>query len=773
MTAAVTMTAPASAYTPDAESALNMGCCPPGQLAPGAGRLPSAPLSIPNADPSSYVRRKPDGTFELFLIIENMTCPACVPDIESALSSLAGVTQARVNLTLGRLQVTWRNDDLRPDLITTTLSQRGYRAIAYDAAILDRLEDHRDRRLLRALAVAGFASANIMLLSVSIWSGNVTDMGTATRDFFHWISALIALPAIAYAGQPFFMSAWAALRGGRVNMDVPISLGVLLATLASVMESIRSGTHAYFDAAVMLLFFLLIGRYLEQNMRARTRSVAANLLALKAVAATVLEPTGARRSCPAEQLRPGMTVFVAPGDRIPADGIVIRGSSDVDASLVTGESLPVAATANTQVYAGTLPLTGALEISVTSTGQDTLLGQIVELMNTSASAKSGHALLADRAARYYAPAVHVLAAGTFLGWLLLGSGGWHPALMCAVAVLIITCPCALGLAIPAVQTVAMGALLRGGVLLKSGDGLERLADITTVVFDKTGTLTLGRPDLVTGTGYTQSDLTLAARLAQSTRHPLAAALTRAVPALPHPVPVHETAGYGVSAVIDGQVVKLGSRLWCDVPDTTETASDTSELWLSRPGSAPVRFSFRDRPRADAPQVIAALKALGLRVEILSGDRRAAVSPLARALGVDVVTAEARPDHKLARLHALSGQNQKVLMVGDGLNDAPALAAAYVSMSPSSASDISQTAADIVFRGEKLWPVIQVIRIARASKQRMIENIALAIIYNVIAVPMAMAGWVTPLIAAIAMSGSSVIVVLNALRLGWAKQGGAS
>ncbi|MBL8630858.1 MAG: cadmium-translocating P-type ATPase [Rhodospirillaceae bacterium] len=762
-------TAQQPAYTLGAETALNMGCCPPGQLASGVGRLPAGPLSIPNADPSSYVRRKADGTFELFLIVENMTCPACVPDIENTLSKLAGITQARVNLTLGRLHVTWRDADFPAELIASTLSRSGYRAIAYDAAMLDRLEDHRDRRLLRALAVAGFASANIMLLSVSIWSGNVTDMGTATRDFFHWISALIALPAIAYAGQPFFMSAWEALRGGRVNMDVPISLGVLLATLASVMESIRSGTHAYFDAAVMLLFFLLIGRYLEQNMRGRTRSVAANLLALKAVAATVLEPTGERRSCPAEQLRPGMTVFVAPGDRIPADGIVTQGSSDIDASLVTGESLPVAATINTPVYAGTLPLTGALEISVTSTDQDTLLGQIVELMNTSASAKSSHALLADRAARYYAPAVHILAAGTFLGWLLLGSGGWHPALMSAVAVLIITCPCALGLAIPAVQAVAMGALLRSGVLLKSGDGLERLANVDAVVFDKTGTLTLGRPELIAGTGYTDADLMLAARLAQSTRHPLAAALTRAVPALPHAVPVHETAGYGVSAVIDGQVVKLGSRLWCEVPDTTAADSDTSELWLRKHGYAPVRFSFRDQPRADAPLVIAALKKLGMRVEVLSGDRIAAVTPLARMLALDAMTAEARPDTKLTHLQALHDQGQKVLMVGDGLNDAPALAAAYVSMSPSSAADISQTAADIVFRGENLWPVIQTIRIARASKQRMIENIALAIIYNIFAVPMAMAGWVTPLIAAVAMSGSSIIVVVNALRLGWGKQ----
>jgi Cu2+-exporting ATPase len=742
-----------------------MGCCPPVQPGSEVGRLPAGPLAIANADPSAYVTQRADGAFELFLIVENITCPACVPDIETALSQIPGIEHVRLNLTLGRLHVSWRDPAVQSSTIANVLTARGYRAIAYNAALLEKLEDGRARKLLRAVAVAGFASANIMLLSVSVWSGNVTDMGSATRDFFHLISGLIALPAIAYAGQPFFSSAWAALRNGRTNMDVPISIGVILATLASVMESIRSGTHAYFDAAVMLLFFLLIGRYLEQNMRGRTRSVAANLLALKAVAATVIDPDGQRRSCPAELLQPGMTVFVAAGDRIPADGIVVRGRADVDASLVTGESLSVAVAPNSQVYAGTLPLTGTLEIKITLVDQQTLLGQIVELMNVAAAAKTGHTLLADRAARYYAPAVHLLAATTFLGWLMFGAG-WHHALMCAVAVLIITCPCALGLAIPAVQTVAAGALLRNGVLLKSGDGLERLAAIDTVVFDKTGTLTLGRPELVQSLAYAQADLTLAARLAQSTRHPLAAALVRATPTLPYPVPVTEAAGLGVSAVIDGEVVKLGSRLWCDVPDDQTEMSTDSELWLKRAHQPAVRFCFRDTPRADVADVIGKLKRMGLRVEILSGDRGAVVTALAAGLGVHEVTAEASPDKKLARLDVMRQQNHKVLMVGDGLNDAPALAAAYVSMSPSTAADISQTAADIVFRGENLGAVIEAIQIARASKQRMTENLGLAIGYNIIAVPIAIAGWVNPLIAAIAMSGSSVIVVLNALRLGW-------
>jgi P-type Cu2+ transporter len=742
---------------------LNVGCCPTARMISSSGQLPSGPLGIPNATPDAYVARAPNGDFELAFILDNLTCAACVGDIESRLARLPGIKSARVNLTLGRLHVIWTDPALDPSRIAAELTALGYRAIPYDATKLERLADDRDKKLLRAMAVAGFAAANIMLLSVSVWSGNATDMGPATRDFFHWVSALIALPAIAYSGQPFFASAWGALRHGRVNMDVPISLGVLLAVLASVLESARSGEHAYFDAAVMLLFFLLIGRYLDQNTRAKTQSVAANLLALQAVAATVIEPDGQRRSCPADQLHPGMIVAVLPGDRIPADGLVTLGRSEIDTSLVSGESLPQAVAPGAQVYAGTLAINGGLEIKVTSADRDTLLGQIVALMTAATQAKSGHTMLADRAARLYAPTVHVLAAATFAGWMLLGVGGWHPALMAAVAVLIITCPCALGLAVPAVQTVATSALLRAGVLLKSGEALERLAEIDTVIFDKTGTLTLGQPEYVGSDGVTSEDLALAARLAQSTRHPLAQAIVRYVGIPPRALPVHETAGQGVWALVDGRQVRLGQRDWCGVAARAATTTH-SELWLKVEGKPAVRFLFRDSPRSDARRVIEDLRHDGINVEMLSGDRQSVAEPLAQALGIPTVLAEARPDAKLAHLSELASRGRKVLMVGDGLNDAPALALAHVSMAPASGADISQKAADIVYRGDTLDPVRRAIAIARVARRRMRENLILAVAYNVLAVPLAIAGVVTPLIAALAMSGSSIVVVLNALRL---------
>ncbi|TAL01413.1 MAG: cadmium-translocating P-type ATPase [Rhodospirillaceae bacterium] len=717
----------------------------------------------PATDPTAYVKQV-DGGFELHLIVDNLTCPGCVPKIEDALAVVPGIGTARVNLSLGRLKVTWSDPAFDPRVVGETLTRIGYRTIPYNAAVLDRLTDDQDRRLLRALAVAGFAAANIMLLSVSVWSGNVTDMGPATRTLFHWISALIALPTVVYSGQPFYRSAWSALRAGRLNMDVPISLAVLLATSASVMESVLSGRYAYFDAAVGLLFFLLIGRYLDHRMRARATSVGSNLLALKAVAATVITPDGRRTALPADQLRLGMIVAVVPGDRIPADGTVARGRSDVDASLITGESTPVAVAPGDTVYAGTLCLSGPLEITVDRADRNTLLAQIVALMENAGQAKARYTRLADRMARIYAPTVHVLAASTFVGWLIFDSGGWHPALMNAIAVLIITCPCALGLAVPMVQAVATGRLLRSGVLVKSGDALERLSEIDTVVLDKTGTLTLGRPELVNRDDLAAEDMALASCIAQGTRHPLAQALVRAVPPAGPAPDMREEPGLGLAASIDGAEVRLGNRAWCGVAIDPESDAVDSELWLKRPNAAPVQFRFRDRLRPDAAAAVNAFRARGLAVEMLSGDRIPVVTAMAKELGITEFTAAARPQHKVARLQTLAARGRKVLMIGDGLNDAPALASAYVSISPALASDISQIAADLIFRGERLGSVVEAIDTARRARARIFENFGMSLVYNVLAVPIAVAGWVTPLIAALAMSGSSIAVTLNALRL---------
>lgn len=714
-------------------------------------------------DHAAYVRHEADGTATLHLMVEGLHCAACVWLIESVLGRQPGVVKARLSMTTRRLALAWREGEADPNALVATVTALGYRLVPYDPAQLGLESDRRDKALLRALAVAGFAAGNVMLLSVSIWAGHVEGMTPATRDLFHWISALIALPAIAYAGRPFFASALAALKAGRTNMDVPISLAVILTPAISVVETFRGGEHAYFDSAVTLLFFLLVGRYLDSRARGRARSAAEQLVTLGGAAVTVMEPDGTLRSVLPRDARPGMVVLVPAGGRIGVDGRVLDGESSLDASLITGETLPASARAGDRVFAGTLNLTAPLRVEVTAVGEDTLLAEIVRLMEAAEQGRANHVALADRVARLYSPVVHSLAALTFLGWWLVIGADWQPAMLNAIAVLIITCPCALALAVPVVQVVASGRLMRGGILLKSATALERLVGVDTVVFDKTGTLTTGRLVLADAASADPAALELAASLAATSLHPLARAIARAVPAAVPAVGVREIPGLGLLLASDRGEVRLGSRSFCGVAE--EDDSTGPELWLARPGAAPVRFAFRDDLRPDAAAVMAALRRRGLSVELLSGDRTPTVAAVVDALGVDQWRAGCTPQAKTARLNELERQGRRVLMVGDGLNDAPALAAAHVSLSPASAADISRTAADVVFQGNLLAPVVEILDVARGAARLVRQNIGLALVYNLVAVPLAVLGYVTPLVAAIAMSSSSVLVIANALRLG--------
>ncbi len=732
-----------------------------------AGQRPLKPdEDAGEIDYSAYVRDGGTGVGAIHLMVEGLHCAACVWLIEAVLARQAGVVSARVNMTTRRLTLTWRTAETDADRLAASVNALGYRLVPYDPALLGRDGERREKELLRAMAVAGFAAGNVMLLSVSVWAGHAQGMGPATRELFHWISALIAMPAVAYAGVPFFRSALSVLRVGRTNMDVPISLAVVLATTMSLHQTVVGAPHAYFDSAVGLLFFLLVGRYLDSRARGRARSSAENLLALGAVAVTVIEPNGRHRVVPPTRVDPGMTVFAAAGERIPVDGEVIVGESDVDTALIDGETVPRPVAAGSLVFAGTLNLSAPLTLVVTAVGEDTLLAEIARLMEAAEQERGRHVALADRVARLYAPVVHGLALATFAGWWLLLGAAWQTALMNAIAVLIITCPCALALAVPVVQVIASGRLWRQGVLVKSGTAFERLAAVDTVVFDKTGTLTEGRPRLVGGDRIDGDAFATAAALAACSKHPLARALVAAAPAGATQRPplrgVREVPGRGLEADVPEGVVRLGSRLFCGIADDRET--DGPELRLTRPGAVPVRFAFADRPRTDAAAVVALLAGRGLRLSILSGDRRPVVAAIAAELGIDDWQAECAPADKMRRLRRLAGQGRRVLMVGDGLNDAPALAAASVSISPSTAVDVSQTAADVVFQGSRLMPVVETVAVARQAGRLVRQNLALALLYNGITVPIAVAGLVTPLVAAIAMSVSSLVVIANALRL---------
>ncbi len=719
---------------------------------------------VANVDFTELASTDGDGNHHLNLMVDGIHCAACVWLIETLLQRNPTVLQARVNMTTRRLRLSWRGELGDIDDIIRPVMQMGYRLIPFDPAALEQATASRNKELLRCLAVAGFAAGNVMLLSVSVWAGYFQGMGGATRDLFHWISALIALPAAAYAGLPFYRSAVGAIRNRRVNMDVPISLGVILALGMSLAQTIRGEPHAYFDSAITLLFFLLIGRYLDGRARGQARSAAEHLLSLNARSITVVEPDGTRRLIAPQKAVPGMTVLVAAGERIGIDGKVVDGQSDVDTSIITGESIPVLNRPGATVFAGTTNISAPLRIEVTATGGNTLLSEIVRLMENAEQGRARYVAIADRVAKAYAPVVHTLSLATFIGWWLIGGIGWQDALMNAIAVLIITCPCALALAVPVVQVIATGRLLRAGILVKSATALERLTKVTGIIFDKTGTLTTGKPELV---GEPDQDkLLFAAGMAANSNHPLSRALVRAagnVTALPN---VSEQAGLGLLTPGPSGPIRLGSRAFCDVAENADVPSDIAgpELWLSEPGVAPTRFVFRDTMRSDAPDVIDNLRTRGFEMTLLSGDRESTVRQLAETLGIPDWQARMSPTQKAAHIQTRSDEGKCDLMVGDGINDAPALAAAHASMSPATAAEISQNAADIVFQGDRLGAVIEAIDVARKADQLVRQNFALSFAYNVITIPLAVSGYVTPLIAAIAMSSSSLVVIANALRL---------
>ena len=700
----------------------------------------NAPVAISASDAPAGQRTR--------LTVPDMRCAGCIAKIERGLLALDGVTSARVNLSAKRVMIEHAEtlDDLA---LVEALGQLGFEAQAVDNAAAEPAT--QDRELTKALAVAGFGMMNVMLLSVSVWSG----ADGATRELFHWLSALIALPVIAYAGRPFFASAAKAIRHGRTNMDVPISIGVLLATGLSLYETATGGEHAFFDGATMLLFFLLAGRALDAAMRSRTRAGIGSLLSRMGHHTTILLPDGSSRRVAADALEPGMVMLVAAGDALAADGTIEAGTSAIDNSMLTGESAPESVSLGQQVHAGAINLVAPLRVRITAAAEDTAIAEIARLMDEAGQSRSRYVRIADRASRLYAPVVHTLALLAFVGWMIAGAG-WHQSLVIAIAVLIITCPCAMGLAVPAAQVVASGALLKKGLLVKDGSALERLAEADIALFDKTGTLTLGEPvpDLAQVPVHA---LPAALALAQSSHHPLSRALARILAAqelMPAETSVpEEIAGEGVFASWEGKRISLTRPL-------TDGASTATEL---RIGDDRWTIPFHDALRPDARETVARVAAVGLESRILSGDRNAVVSSVAENLGITGL-GRVSPQDKLAELERLKAGGRRPLMVGDGLNDGPALAAAHVSIAPSTASDVSQQTADAVFIGERLMPVALAVVAARRTMRIVRQNFGFAIAYNVLAIPLALLGFVTPLVAAVAMSLSSLVVVANSLRL---------
>ncbi len=688
-------------------------------------------------------RAAPD---EVILALPNIHCIACISGVEKALNATLGVAHARVNLSQKRATVTL-SAPVAPEHLVEVLALAGHTALPMDTALLSTLGDATLRGLLTRIAVAGFAMMNVMLLSVAVWSGAAGE----TEQLFHLISACITLPALAYSASPFARNAFQALRAGRLNMDVPITLAIVLAAGMSAFETLFGGQQAYFDAALSLTFFLLIGRYLDQRGRQAAKSAAAQLAALEVPRVMRLH-NGARDMVNFTDLRVGDLILVLPGSRIPVDGVVVEGESLIDRSMLTGESQPSTASPDSAVVAGEMALSGPLTIRARTVGADTTLRRMVTMVDQAEAARNRYTAIADRAARIYAPAVHLLALAAFLCWFMV-SGDVRLSLNIAIAVLIITCPCALGLAVPAVATTVAGRLFRAGVLVKDGTAMERLAEVDTVVLDKTGTLTrpFARNDLLSG-----DEAQVALALASGSNHPVSVAIAASMPdaTAADVTDIREVSGKGVSGLWHGQTVRLGSGDWLGQAPGT---------WVQI-GDAAHRIALASDLRDGAAALVAGWQAQGLDVQLLSGDSAAETRAVAARLGIPTWRAEVGPDQKQAYVQALGDAGGKVLMVGDGLNDTGALAAAHASIAPASASDAARVAADIVLLRDDLTPLIPLPALARLARRRVLQNFAIAAGYNMVAIPIALAGFATPLLAAVAMSLSSLCVIANALRI---------
>jgi len=720
-------------------------------------------MNVITKDENGYdglVKQNSDGIQSLSLLISGVYCAACIQKIESAMLAQKDVLKARLNYSTGRLNIFWNG---MPDLANTLVRDvraLGYFVHPYNAALEKSTEESEHRFLLLCLGVAGFAMGNIMLVSVGLWTTDSQTMGMATRDFLHWVSSLIAIPAVLFCGRPFFKSAFAALKTGHTNMDVPISVGLGLSTGMSLFETIHGGEHVFFDSAVMLMFFLLIGRYLDFRARKNARGAATTLMQSMTGFANVYEGQKIKRIL-IDDVRENMHILVAMGEKIPVDGVVIDGASMIDTSLITGETLPRTIHVGDYVYAGTINQSSPLIIRTDKGINQSLLADIARLMDDAQQSQSRYIRIADKLAKLYTPVVHILAAfAFFLWWGVLGTD-WQTSLMIAVAVLIITCPCALGLAVPVVQILASNLLMRQGILVKSGDALERLAKIDTILFDKTGTLTRGKP-VLTGT-YNPDDLKIAASLAIHSQHPLSIALAANLKGEAVKITdIKEYAGLGVKGLYNNQNIKIGSRTFCGL--TNEYGSDKIEICFTINGVLKSIFTFDDLPRSDAKETILTLNKGNISCILLSGDRQKPAQKIADFLGIKTVYAEQTPIDKYSILQKLKKDGHSVFMVGDGLNDAPVLAGADVSMAPGTAIDMAQNAADIIFMGDRLKPVENVYKIAVASQKLVRQNFIIALVYNLLAIPLAFCGFITPMLAALAMSTSSLFVIFNSFRL---------
>ena len=710
------------------------------------------------ADVQAGHSRAVEGGREITLLTDGMRCAACAWLIDRALAREPGVADATANAVTGRIRIAWDPGRTALSVPLRRLAMLGYRPYLAGSEALERARIRERRQWLLRLGIAGLGTLQAMMLAEALYLDFDNEMPAATRDFFRWIAFLVSTPVVFYAGWPFLSGMWRELRARHVGMDTLIATSTLLAYFASLFETLRGGLHVWFDAAVMFVFLLLAARMLEQRARNVASAQVDALARARPTFATRETADGGRESVALADLRAGDIACIAAGESVPADGVLLDAEAWLEESLLTGESGAVRKAAGDAVYAGTVNREAPARVRVTCTGTETRLSQLTRLVEDAQSHRPRLARLADDVGRRFVVSLLLVAVVVYLGWRLHDPSR---AFEVTLALLVISCPCALSLAVPTALAAAHGSLARAGVLATRADAMETLATATDIVFDKTGTLTDDRPVLAQvdtfGDLAEAQALRIAAALERDANHPLAAAFAQAGDGTAASR-MRAVAGHGIEGTVDGRPWRLGrAEFAC-------AGADDGALWLGDGTRAFARFALREAIRADAADALRALRALGLRVHLSSGDAAAPVAAMAQALGIDDARARQRPEDKLAFVRGLQARGRIVAMVGDGLNDAPVLAGADVSIAMDKGAALAQRAADLVMTGPTLARIPAAIDVARRTRRVIRQNFGWALGYNLLAVPLAASGLVTPWIAALGMAGSSLVVTLNALRL---------
>jgi P-type Cu2+ transporter len=726
-----------------------------------AGRVGTDAIDLSAWDREDLLREHAhavEGGRRITLLTDGMRCAACAWLIQKALLREDGVRDVTANAVTGRIRIEW--DPARSPLsaVLQRLASLGYRPYLAGGDARERARIAERKRWLLRIGIAGLGTLQAMMMAEALYLDFDNQMPAATRDFFRWIAFLISTPVVFYSGWPFLSGMWRELRARHVGMDTLIATSTLLAYFASLLETIRGGLHVWYDAAVMFVFLLLLARMLEQRARNVASAQVDALARARPAFATRETADGGREAVPVSELAVGDVACIAAGESVPADGSLLDGDAWFEESLLTGEARPVRKAHGDAIYAGTVNREAPVRVRVSCTGPETRLSQLTRLVEEAQSHRPRLARIADGIGSRFVVGLMLVAVAVYAGWRMYDPSR---AFEVTLALLVISCPCALSLSVPTALAAAHGALARLGVLATRADALETLAGASDIVFDKTGTLSDDRPVLAAVETFDRIDeahaLAVAAALERDANHPLAAAFAQAGDGL-RASAVATVAGQGVEGEVEGRRWRIGRA------DFAAARDDDGALWLGDGHQAFARFALRETERADAADTLRALHGLGLRTHLSSGDAQPAVAAFAGRLGIDSVHARQRPEDKLAFVRGLQAQGCVVAMVGDGLNDAPVLAGADVSLAMDTGAALAQRAADLVMTGPTLVRIPAAIAVARRTQRIVRQNLAWALGYNLLAVPLAAAGMVTPWIAAIGMAGSSLVVTLNALRL---------